>query len=360
MYDPVLGRFLEADPYVADGTYSQDFNRYAYARNNPFVYTDPNGEWVQLAIGAVIGGFSGWRIGKAQGAKGWDMAGYILGGAGIGALSGGAAVGVSALGGGAMLAGAAAGTVAGGGFGGLATDWDARSMLNGALAGGVGGLVGGGIAGAIGGGWGAAIGGAGGNLSSQIVGSQLNTGKVSIDWGSVAKSALFSYGIYEATSYLAYKKADLKIGGKSITYNQFKTIQAEYQRSRFYMKERGGILTNDGKVVKAPAAYRGDYEVDFSPDWTGKVASDNVLTHYHTHWDANNRLLGYNEWFEPLYTSNGPSPHDLTFAANSNHLTPIGILIDRYSLYYYNADGIINNFGSIIVRYFPHYLFLYR
>jgi hypothetical protein len=24
------------------------------------------------------------------------------------------------------------------------------------------------------------------------------------------------------------------------------------------------------------------------------------------------------------------------------------------------SEGIINNFGSIIVRYFPHYLFLYR
>ncbi len=42
MYDPVLGRFLEVDPYVADNTWSQDFNRYSYARNNPLVYTDPN------------------------------------------------------------------------------------------------------------------------------------------------------------------------------------------------------------------------------------------------------------------------------------------------------------------------------
>ncbi|MDR2907815.1 MAG: hypothetical protein LBU91_07500 [Bacteroidales bacterium] len=49
MYDPVLGRFLSPDPYVADGTYSQDFNRYSYARNNPLSYTDPSGEFVFLA-----------------------------------------------------------------------------------------------------------------------------------------------------------------------------------------------------------------------------------------------------------------------------------------------------------------------
>jgi len=35
LYDPLLGRFLEADPYVANSTFSQDFNRYSYARNNP-------------------------------------------------------------------------------------------------------------------------------------------------------------------------------------------------------------------------------------------------------------------------------------------------------------------------------------
>ena len=50
LYDPVIGRFLSPDRYVADPSYSQDFNRYSYARNNPLIYTDPDGEWAWLVI----------------------------------------------------------------------------------------------------------------------------------------------------------------------------------------------------------------------------------------------------------------------------------------------------------------------
>ena len=47
------------------------------------------GEWVQFVVGAALGGFSGYQIGKANGATGWGMVGYIAGGALIGAASGG-------------------------------------------------------------------------------------------------------------------------------------------------------------------------------------------------------------------------------------------------------------------------------
>jgi RHS repeat-associated protein len=57
LYDPVLGRMLSPDPYVADGTYSQDFNRYSYARNNPLSYTDPSGEFIFSLFVPVVGVF---------------------------------------------------------------------------------------------------------------------------------------------------------------------------------------------------------------------------------------------------------------------------------------------------------------
>jgi RHS repeat-associated protein len=43
VYDPVIGRFLAADPYVQDFKSSQSWNRYSYAWNNPLSSTDPSG-----------------------------------------------------------------------------------------------------------------------------------------------------------------------------------------------------------------------------------------------------------------------------------------------------------------------------
>ena len=33
-----------------------NYNRYSYCLNNPLKYTDPDGEWFHLVIGAVVGG----------------------------------------------------------------------------------------------------------------------------------------------------------------------------------------------------------------------------------------------------------------------------------------------------------------
>lgn len=43
IYDPLIGRFLSADPNVFYPGNMQDFNRYAYVHNNPLSYTDPSG-----------------------------------------------------------------------------------------------------------------------------------------------------------------------------------------------------------------------------------------------------------------------------------------------------------------------------
>ncbi|QOL26174.1 hypothetical protein LP316_02400 [Thalassotalea sp. LPB0316] len=43
IYDPTLGRFLQADPHIQAPTNSQSYNRYSYVLNNPLSYTDPSG-----------------------------------------------------------------------------------------------------------------------------------------------------------------------------------------------------------------------------------------------------------------------------------------------------------------------------
>ena len=54
IYDPVIGRFLSADPFVQDPGNSQCLNRYSYCINNPLAFTDPTGfglcSWVKRNI----------------------------------------------------------------------------------------------------------------------------------------------------------------------------------------------------------------------------------------------------------------------------------------------------------------------
>jgi len=113
LYDPVLGRMLSPDNYLANAGYTQDYNRYSYARNNPIKYTDPDGNSPSIAIGAAIGAIAGAYLGGtiANGTFNpgkWDWhskrtwVGIGIGaavGAGIGALIGAgvtASVGVKA------------------------------------------------------------------------------------------------------------------------------------------------------------------------------------------------------------------------------------------------------------------------
>ena len=60
IYDPTIGRFLQADPIVQDPYNTQSLNRYSYVMNNPLSYTDPTGysrlrkgAWRQIAAIAI-------------------------------------------------------------------------------------------------------------------------------------------------------------------------------------------------------------------------------------------------------------------------------------------------------------------
>jgi RHS repeat-associated protein len=60
VYDPELGRFLSADPFVQDATDLQAYNHYAYVRNNPLSLLDPSGfSWIGDVFSAIGNFFSG-------------------------------------------------------------------------------------------------------------------------------------------------------------------------------------------------------------------------------------------------------------------------------------------------------------
>ncbi|WP_250655568.1 RHS repeat-associated core domain-containing protein [Alkalimarinus coralli] len=60
VYDPVIGRFLSADPYVQAPYSSQSYNRYSYVWNNPLSAVDPSGYWGEGLVmsEAAMGGIS--------------------------------------------------------------------------------------------------------------------------------------------------------------------------------------------------------------------------------------------------------------------------------------------------------------
>jgi len=78
LYDPVIGRFFSPDNYVANSTFTQDFNRYIYARNNPLHYTDPSGEsLLGLFVGAFITGMVNMMLNANNIQHNWQAFAYF-------------------------------------------------------------------------------------------------------------------------------------------------------------------------------------------------------------------------------------------------------------------------------------------
>jgi RHS repeat-associated protein len=51
IYDPLIGRFMSADPFIQAPSMLQSYNRYAYVMNNPLSLTDPSGYfWDPLRV----------------------------------------------------------------------------------------------------------------------------------------------------------------------------------------------------------------------------------------------------------------------------------------------------------------------
>jgi RHS repeat-associated protein len=118
IYDPTIGRFLSADPFIQSPSNLQSYNRYSYVLNNPLAYTDPSGHFslkkLVRGIVAVVASFY-----TGQWAGGWSV-----------------------WGGSQTLAGSIATGVAGGFTGGVINSGTLKGGLYGALSGGAFGAVG--------------------------------------------------------------------------------------------------------------------------------------------------------------------------------------------------------------------------
>ena len=64
VYDPILGRFASADPFIQAPEFAQSLNRYSYVYNNPLSLTDPSGffsvrKWIKKNAAHVVGTLTG-------------------------------------------------------------------------------------------------------------------------------------------------------------------------------------------------------------------------------------------------------------------------------------------------------------
>lgn len=166
IYDPTLGRFLQADPHIQAPNNSQNYNRYSYVLNNPMSYTDPSGYFFK-ALGKFVKKY--WKTIAAIAAS-YVTFGLATGArkfAEIGNLSAGSLIG----------GGAAAGFVSG-----AITTGSLRGALQGAFS---GALFGAGL-----GGWESfAVSGLAGGVMSDLQGGKFGHGFISAGFGAVAGGA---------------------------------------------------------------------------------------------------------------------------------------------------------------------------
>ena len=153
IYDPKLGRFLQADPIVQAPKNSQSLNRYSYVLNSPLSYTDPSGyfspgkflkKWGPLIVAIVVSYFTyGAASAWAWGLMPSTAAGVATSGAYVGsAVIGGAAAGFV---GGAIISrsltgavkGAFAGALTGGIAGYFGNTYSASRIAADSVAGGI-------------------------------------------------------------------------------------------------------------------------------------------------------------------------------------------------------------------------------
>jgi len=58
VYDPLIGRFMNADPFIQSPGNLQSYNRYAYVMNNPLALTDPSG---YFSLGSLLRSIDDFR-----------------------------------------------------------------------------------------------------------------------------------------------------------------------------------------------------------------------------------------------------------------------------------------------------------
>jgi RHS repeat-associated protein len=78
IYDPLIGRFMSADPFIQAPENLQSHNRFAYVMNNPLSYTDPSGYFsLKKLLKAVVGILIVWKLPALLGKIGFSAPAWM-------------------------------------------------------------------------------------------------------------------------------------------------------------------------------------------------------------------------------------------------------------------------------------------
>ncbi len=241
IYDPKLGRFLQADPFVQDPLNTQSLNRYSYVWNNPLNATDPSGYFVSLIVGAIIAAkgvtdiavVAAWMAAAA--ATETIIAGGNFADAFLSGLSAAAFAGIGAQFQGAFELGwASAGEViAFGAVGGITTAMQGGKFGHGFRSAGLGAILGGAISDQAD--LGKKLGATGRNIAKVVVGGTLSE----ISGGKFANGAAYS-AFSVAAQALASDEVRSPTGGGN---------KEENQKDEIYSKSGPGLFSKALNVV---------------------------------------------------------------------------------------------------------------
>ncbi|MFA0812638.1 FG-GAP-like repeat-containing protein [Microbulbifer epialgicus] len=250
IYDPRLGRFMQADPFIQAAADTQMYNRYSYVRNNPLNATDPSG-YFAFAIAAIVNAalvsaniitaVQGMYVAFAIGFAGAIAAGGNVGDALVAGISsaafsalGGANFGDSALA--AILGETGVRVLAFGSLGGITSVLQGGKFGHGFASAGLGAAAGS-IAGPAGNGPGAVMGRA---IVGAVVGgttSKLTGGK----FANGAAMAAFQAVVAAAASG-SRNRPGFTEGGVEVDYSQLETAE-DYQLVDDHLSSLDGDLS---------------------------------------------------------------------------------------------------------------------
>jgi RHS repeat-associated protein len=227
IFDPTLGRFLSADPYIQYADNLQSYNRYSYLMNNPLNATDPTGYFKlkkALKIVAVVA-IAAFTYGAVSAAI-MNSFSVTLANAQLASMTTSALAAVTPIAGGsAITVGMVAGAGAAAASGFVSTFVATGGDFNASLRAGLAGAVTGGVAGAFGSQYSLARVGSealAGGVASSIMGGGFQDG-----FKRAMGMSLLTYGNYlmrqdtKANSMLAVDKATgeyVNVGGDSVGF----------------------------------------------------------------------------------------------------------------------------------------------